>query len=1089
MNKFTQLAYLSFLWVVAFAASASAQEAPRVSPNFEIRYTTEGAGFESNASVEALIPIFQTPGENATFLQGKLFLDNDSQMGGNVLLGHRIYNEGSGRVTGGYVSLDARDTGSSYFKQLGFGFESLGNWDLRINGYLPLGDTRNQVGQFFFGSPFFQGNNIFLQQAHLFEVALHGVDAEIGTSLTKIGSGDLRGYAGLYYLGNDNKEAFGWKARVEARPSKFLSVGASLQNDSLFDTRAVLTVGLSFPGSGETKSNGDAEKPSNFARMGEFVQRQPVIPVVGDSFVTSPALINPVTGQAWSFVHVGTGNSNGTFESPFSFNQIQQAVNEAARTNSVVYIRGNATAIVPAFTLPTGVQVITNAPERFINTAQAGSVKLPFSGSGVLPKLGGAVILSNNTTLSGFDINAQSGASVRGTNISNVTITNNSIQGTTLAGTSTTQGEAILLSQVTGNVDISNNTINRNAGNAVSLNNTSGNVNLRVTSNRITDNFNSIGVNLAGTATGTAEISSNTISNSGIGVDVSLSGNANLSRLNIANNTITAPNSDNPLGGIKFTAFDNASAGNVNVTGNTIRNTSNDGIGFKLNGNTTAQINIANNRIENVKGSDAYFLGGSEFSDGIDVQLFDNASAGISITGNTVNNTTGRGISTSNYSNAANLRLDITGNTVSNTEYQGIGFELGGRTTAQVNIANNKIENVKGSSAFDVEETEYADGISVELFNNANSTISITGNTVNNTAGRGIGASNYGNAANLRLDITNNTVSNNKYEGISFDNSNGSGNVNINNNTINKNASTAVLVNNASGTVNLQVTGNRITDNFNSIGVNFAGNSAGIAEIARNTISNSGIGVDVTLSDNANFTRFNISDNAITASNSDNPLGGIKFTTFDSANATVNVTGNTIRNTSNDGIGFELNGNTRTQINILNNRIENVKGSDAYFLGGAAFADGIDIQLFDTASAGITITGNTVDNTTGRGISTSNYGNAANLRLDIRNNTVSNTGYAGIGVDNFDGNMNANITSNTIRNVAAGENAIQVESAQSSRMCVAIDSNGITSAPGGSRLTANAATLEVVNATTLSTRNGGATFSTTGTTNRTTPCP
>ncbi|BDA73266.1 unknown protein [Calothrix sp. PCC 7716] len=1113
MKQFTQIAYLSLLWIVALATSASAQEAPSLSPNFEVRYTTEGAGVESNGSVEGFIPLFQTPGKNATFLQGRLFLDDDSQMGGNVLLGYRVYDEKDDRVTGAYVSLDARDTSRSYFKQLGIGFETLGKWDLRINGYLPLGDTRNQIGQFYFGNPFFQKNNIVIQQANLFEAALHGVDAEVGTRLTKIGSGDLRGYAGIYYLGNDNKEAFGWKARVEARPTKFLSLGASLQNDSLFDTRAVFSVGLSFPGSGATRGG---DQTSNFARMGEFVERQAAIPVIGVNTVTLPALTNPATSKAWSFVHVAPGNSDGTAESPYGYDKIQQAVNDAAKTDSIVYIRGDEKAIIPGFTLLSGVKLLTNTPERFIDTVEIGSTKLPFSGSRIVPKLGGTVSLSSNTVLSGFDINAANGASVRGTNISNVTITdnriqgtkgeaillsqvtgnvdisnntigkntgsalllsntsgnanlkvtgnnitdnlnsiginfggtatataeiskntisnsgigvdvnlsgsanlsklniidntinstvgagirgtnvnnvtinNNRIQGTTLAGTNSgTQGEAILLSGVRGNIDISNNTLTKNAGTALSLSNTSGNANVKVTGNNITDNFNSIGVNFGGTATGTAEIAKNTISSFGTGVDVSLSDNANLSQFNISDNSITAPNSNNPLEGIKFTAFDQAVA-TVNVTANNIRNTTNDAIGFGVNQNTKTQVNIANNKIENVKGSDLYSLNGAAEADGIDVQLFDSASSGVSITGNTVNNTTGSGISISDNSDATNQKLDIAGNTVSNTEYEGIAIDgVDGNITVSKNTINN---------------TKY-EGISLE---NTTGKAEISGsNNISGAAGAGISGTNVNN-----VTITGSSIQGTQGEGILL--SEATGNVDISNNTLTKNTESALVVNNTSGNANIKVTANNITDNFNSIGINLGETATGTAEIAKNTISNFGIGVDATLSGSANLSKLDITDNNITAPNSNNPLEGIKLRAFDEANATVNVTGNNIRNTTNDAIGVGLNQNTKTQVNIANNKIENVKGSDSYSLNGAAEADGIDVQLFDSASSGVSITGNTVNNTTGSGISISDNSDATNQKLDIAGNTVSNTEYEGIRIDGVDGNIT--VSKNTVSN-------------------------------------------------------------------------
>ncbi len=56
--------------------------------------------------------------------QGRLLLDNDANLGGNLLLGHRVYNPTSNRVLGAYLAYDKRSTGSSTLNQVIGGFES-----------------------------------------------------------------------------------------------------------------------------------------------------------------------------------------------------------------------------------------------------------------------------------------------------------------------------------------------------------------------------------------------------------------------------------------------------------------------------------------------------------------------------------------------------------------------------------------------------------------------------------------------------------------------------------------------------------------------------------------------------------------------------------------------------------------------------------------------------------------------------------------------------------------------------------------------------------------------------------------------------
>jgi hypothetical protein len=193
----------------------------RVSPRGGVGFSTTGSGYEDPFfSLEGFIPLQQSPGNNLTFLEGKLLYLTDSTMGGNLVLGQRFYSSSQDQILGGYIAYDFRDTGNSFFNQIGAGFELLTNkWDFRVNGYLPIGDQRQQVAESF-SNPNFEGNFLLLDRDRRFEAAVGGLDLEVGTQLARLGEGDLRGYGGVYYYnapgGNDG---FGIRGRLEARPS------------------------------------------------------------------------------------------------------------------------------------------------------------------------------------------------------------------------------------------------------------------------------------------------------------------------------------------------------------------------------------------------------------------------------------------------------------------------------------------------------------------------------------------------------------------------------------------------------------------------------------------------------------------------------------------------------------------------------------------------------------------------------------------------------------------------------------------------------------------------------------------------------
>src|SRR4028118_136991 len=263
-------------------SSTSTATELKVTPRVGIGYTTSGGGYDGFSRLEGFIPLQQTPGSNLTFLEGRLLLDDDANFGGNILLGHRIYSPSSNRIFGGYLAYDNRNTGNSIFNQIGAGFETIGDvWDFRANAYLPIGGNRKLVDESTFDTgfqatadPFFQDHFLIIEgqqqrsSIRRYEAATAGFDIEAGAKLAQLGSqGDLRGYAGLYYYnppGTD--DTFGWRLRLEARPTDTLNLGLSLQDDRIFGTNLLLSVGATFPG---TRPRGVTKPPSVVARMGE----------------------------------------------------------------------------------------------------------------------------------------------------------------------------------------------------------------------------------------------------------------------------------------------------------------------------------------------------------------------------------------------------------------------------------------------------------------------------------------------------------------------------------------------------------------------------------------------------------------------------------------------------------------------------------------------------------------------------------------------------------------------------------------------------------------------------------------------------
>jgi hypothetical protein len=113
-----------------------------------------------------------------TDLRGKLFHDGEQEV--NAALGYRFMGA-NGWNPGIWIGLDRRYSAyGNHFDQLAFGGELLSpDWDIRVNGYVPLEDTKSVSGSVA-GTVEVGGGSIFLITGGLEEVALWGVDGEVG---------------------------------------------------------------------------------------------------------------------------------------------------------------------------------------------------------------------------------------------------------------------------------------------------------------------------------------------------------------------------------------------------------------------------------------------------------------------------------------------------------------------------------------------------------------------------------------------------------------------------------------------------------------------------------------------------------------------------------------------------------------------------------------------------------------------------------------------------------------------------------------------------------------------------------------------
>ncbi|MEQ8995421.1 MAG: right-handed parallel beta-helix repeat-containing protein [Coleofasciculus sp. B1-GNL1-01] len=1033
-----------------------------IKPRWGIGYSTSGAGYDGFTRLDSFLPLLQNPGSTLTFLEGRLQLDNSANLGGNLLLGHRFYNQSLNRIFGGYVGFDHRDTGNSTFNQLGVGLETLGEvWDVRLNGYFPLGDTRDLVDETAFDTGFqltdrfFSDHFLVVQgqrqrgQVRHFEAAMTGFDLEVGARLAQWGEeGGLRGYGGLYYYdatGSDS--SLGWRMRLEVQPTDSLNFGVAVQEDQIFGTNVIVSVGAIF---GKTRSSGDA---SILSRLGDGVGRTSSITVDSQtesdffSEEITTAATNPKTGEPYVFQHVNLGASggNGTVETPFG--TVDSAL-AATRSdgNDIVYVQGGTNPGIPAFIIPDQVQVLSTGPIQQLDTVEFDRVQLPLSDAGVFPQVTDTVRLGNNTVLSGFTITGVTNPGIVARGIQNgevrdsiisssrqagvllentggfISFTNSAIAGNGVPSLSVTSvndvaitsstltsinsaTQGISLDTVSGNFDISDSTITieNPASNAILATNIQGTATIAANQgSQITTEGNQAGISLT-ESIGEINLSGVTVSSTeGAVVEVS-----NINNGAIANTTLTSTNSATE--GISLDTV----SGNFKISDSTItieNPTSNGILATAIEGTATISANPESQII--TEGNQA------------GISLTDSTGV-INLSGVTVSSTEGAVVEVSNINNGAIANTTLTS---SNSATDGISlntvsgnFQISDSTITIENPASNGIlaTNIQGTATIAANPgsqiTTEGNQAGISLTESTGE-INLSGVTVSSTEGAVVEVSNINNGAIANSTLTS---TNSATEGISLDTVNGNFEISDSTITIENPASNGILATNIQGTATIAANpGSQITTTTANAGILLAESLGTINLTGLEVNSTNGAALVGTTINNATILDSNLaSTNSSTEGISLNGISG----TVDISNSTITIT-DPLDNV--DGIfvsnvtgKVNIAANEGSQITQANQGIELSDSTGAIAISGFEIRNTDDSGISGTDLSNVTLTNNRIEGATNQGIFLENVNEKVNITDNIISGTIDNntvlplTGQ-GILLNNVTGNIE--ISTNTI---------------------------------------------------------------------------
>jgi hypothetical protein len=327
---------------------------------------------------------------SAVFFDGQVTLNDPNGVGFNVGVGYRWmsfqpYASSPGVMQGVSIWADGTSTAAdNFFPQIGLSYESLGEmWDLRANGYIPVGEE-TQVGDFEgTGGIGFEGNSISQLTQATIDTSFYAGEVEFARRLLR--DRDAWAFAGPYFLANDATDTLGYRAgfRGYAFPDLLLQIAVS--NDDIFETNAAFSL-VWFVGRTRTHFQPACGVPDRFR---EPVMRNDYVALVQTAAASGVALTD-ADGEAIRVVHVDSTaapGGDGTFENPFDM--ISDANGAGSMEGDIIFVHSNSVFTGQSVTLKTDQRFLGEGLDadgepliHTVVTSEQGTIDIPESAPG-----------------------------------------------------------------------------------------------------------------------------------------------------------------------------------------------------------------------------------------------------------------------------------------------------------------------------------------------------------------------------------------------------------------------------------------------------------------------------------------------------------------------------------------------------------------------------------------------------------------------------------------------------------------------------------------------------------------------------------
>lgn len=601
-----------------------------------------------------------------------------------------------------------------------------------------------------------------------YQLAMKGFNTEFAAHCGKTKWVDFYAAAGPYYFSGGDKgcKFWGGKARLIARIKENWTIELSNSYDKIFHDRFQCQLTFSVPlGSGPNDSDDDkccSMSDTLFSRMVQPIDRQEII-VQEHCTIRVPAL-DPSTCQPYNFIFVNNkSHSLGTYESPYPTLAQAQANSVAG---DIIYVYpgdGTTQGMDKGIVLKMDQKFWGSGIEHSLSTTQ-GTFIIPAQ-STTAPQMtnsvGSGITLAATNQVSGFTITNAFDHAILGTNLTNVDISNCTVNGAMLDQIS------LGYSSSYGVANLRNLTVLNSLSDGIAITSTAPSVECIIKDCMFQDN-NVYTISTSCSNQAKLSLVNNIFDRNTNGTNLSFSGTASLL---ISDNTFTNTSSVSSCP-LLISAQTNPLY--ATITNNTIKDNVTGAMHILLNNTSTAQLVISDNTISNNTSGVVGPFGAAIFID-----------PASSSTGNCYLNLLNNYISGNDksafYCNQGSfneLAINAIGNTITDNNSSGLAIAVGCNRLTFTATDNSVLHGADNAISTTTELISVAD---ITISNNQ-----ITGN-VNGSGANGIAVTHRG--ADLNLSITNNNISDNDGSGVLLYSSIPITNVDINisNNTVSNN--------------------------------------------------------------------------------------------------------------------------------------------------------------------------------------------------------------------------------------------------------------------------------------------------------------